>query len=69
MCFCDSNTYGYDPRSYLGWRYPKFVRRARRLEADGWEIFNQGENSCSTPRLDLEIEAAVQSVKKRRRIY
>ena len=22
VCFGDSNTYGYDPRSYLGSRYP-----------------------------------------------
>ncbi len=26
LCFGDSNTYGYDPRSYLGGRYPASVR-------------------------------------------
>ena len=26
ICFGDSNTWGYDPRSYLGERYPKDVR-------------------------------------------
>lgn len=66
MCFGDSNTYGYDPRSYLGGRFPKSVRWTGRLEADGWEVFNQGENGRSIPRLDFEIEAAVQSVPKAR---
>lgn len=66
MCFGDSNTYGYDPRSYLGGRFPKSVRWTGRLEADGWEVFNQGENGRSVPRLDFEIEAAVQSVQKAR---
>ena len=58
MCFGDSNTYGYDPRSYLGGRYPRSVRWTGRLEEDGWEVFNQGENGRSIPRLDFEIEAA-----------
>ena len=26
LCIGDSNTYGYDPRSYLGDRYPAEVR-------------------------------------------
>ena len=26
LCYGDSNTYGYDPRSYLGGRYPQSVR-------------------------------------------
>ena len=26
LCYGDSNTYGYDPRAYLGGRYPKAVR-------------------------------------------
>ena len=26
LCFGDSNTYGYDPRSYLGGRYGETVR-------------------------------------------
>ena len=26
LCYGDSNTYGYDPRSYLGGRYPDSIR-------------------------------------------
>ena len=26
ICFGDSNTYGYDPRSYFGGRYPRDSR-------------------------------------------
>lgn len=64
MCFGDSNTYGYDPRSYLGGRYSKSIRWTGRLEADGWEVFNLGENGRSIPRLDFEMEAVARSVQK-----
>lgn len=26
ICYGDSNTYGYDPRSYIGGRYPAGAR-------------------------------------------
>ena len=64
LCYGDSNTYGYDPRSYLGGRYPKDVRWTGKLEAAGWEIINQGENGRSIPRLDWEIEAVAKAVQK-----
>ncbi len=57
MCFRDSNTYGYDPRSYLGGRYPKSVRWTGRLEADDWEVFNLGENGHPIPRLELGMSS------------
>ena len=62
VCFGDSNTYGYDPRSYLGGRYPESVRWTGRLKAEGWEISNEGENGRSIPRLDWEIKAIVQTI-------
>lgn len=62
LCFGDSNTYGYDPRSYLGGRYPESVRWTGRLKAEGWEIFNEGENGRSIPRLDWEIAAVWQTL-------
>ena len=31
LCLGDSNTYGYDPRSYVGGRYPETVRWTGRL--------------------------------------
>lgn len=62
LCYGDSNTYGYDPRSYTGGRYPKSVRWTALLEADGWNIFNEGQNGRRIPLLDLEIDAAVQII-------
>lgn len=64
LCYGDSNTYGYDPRSYLGGRYPKDIRWTGKLEAAGWEIINQGENGRSIPRLDWEIEAVARAVQE-----
>lgn len=64
LCFGDSNTYGYDPRFYLGGRYPKSVRWTGWLEAEGWEVLNAGKNGRSIPQLDFEIEAAARSVQK-----
>lgn len=60
VCFGDSNTYGYDPRSYLGGRYPEFIRWTGLLKAAGWEVWNKGENGLSIPRLDGEIQAVAQ---------
>ena len=62
LCYGDSNTYGYDPRSYLGGRYPKSVRWTALLDAEGWEVINQGENGRSIPQLDQEIKTAVQTI-------
>lgn len=50
LCFGDSNTYGYDPRSYLGDRYPAEVRWTDQLaRAAGWEICNLGQNGQEIP--------------------
>lgn len=62
VCFGDSNTYGYDPRSYLGERYPESIRWTGRLKAEGWEVFNEGENGRSIPRLNWEIDAVTQII-------
>ena len=62
LCYGDSNTYGHDPRSYLGGRYPESVRWTALLNAEGWKVINKGENGRSIPRLDQEIETAVQTV-------
>lgn len=48
LCIGDSNTYGYDPRSYLGSRYPAEVRWTDRL--DGWDVINCGVNGMTVPR-------------------
>lgn len=64
LCYGDSNTYGYDPRSYLGGRYPKSVRWTGLLEAAGWTVINEGENGRTIPRAGWEIETAVQAVRR-----
>ncbi len=48
LCIGDSNTYGYDPRSYIGSRYPDGVPWADRLE--GCDVINCGVNGMTVPR-------------------
>lgn len=51
LCFGDSNTYGYDPRSYFGDRYPAEDRWVDNLaKQTGWEIINAGANGREIPR-------------------
>lgn len=56
LCFGDSNTYGYDPRSYTGDRYPPESRWTDLLvRSTGWEVLNSGCNGRSIP---LPVPAA-----------
>ena len=59
ICFGDSNTYGYDPRSFFGDRYPAESRwvdiLARKLDC---EIINMGENGREIPRRTVKFENA-----------
>lgn len=54
ICFGDSNTWGYDPRSYFGERYdspwPELL-----AEKTGWNICNWGENGREIPRTGMHI--------------
>lgn len=50
LCFGDSNTYGYDPRSFFGGRYDADVRWTGRLRAMGYEVVNYGQNGLCIPR-------------------
>ena len=51
FCFGDSNTYGFDPRSYLGDCYNAQERWVDRLaEISSWETVNAGENGRRIPR-------------------
>lgn len=56
LCFGDSNTYGYDPRSYFGSQYPSQHRwvdlLARKL---GCDAVNAGENGREIPRREGEL--------------
>lgn len=50
ICFGDSNTCGYDPRSWLGERYDKGSRWVDILaDATGWAVCNMGENGREIP--------------------
>ena len=48
LCIGDSNTYGYDPRSYFGSRYPAEVRWTDRLTE--YDVVNCGVNGMTVPR-------------------
>ena len=48
LCFGDSNTYGYDPRSYFGEPYSEpwpevFSKKS------GYQVFNAGQNGREIP--------------------
>lgn len=64
FCYGDSNTHGYDPRSCLGGRYPESVRWTALLQAQGWDIFNAGQNGRSIPRNAWEIESLAQMIRR-----
>lgn len=50
LCFGDSNTYGFDPRSYIAERFESPIRWTGRLHAViGWEILEHGENGRIIP--------------------
>ena len=50
ICFGDSNTYGYDPRSYLGVRYNPDSRWVDILAVEtGWTVYNIGQNGREIP--------------------
>lgn len=65
LCYGDSNTYGYDPRSYMGERYPKTVRWTALLGKRGWGVFNEGQNGRSIPHRSQEIEAFARMIHQR----
>jgi len=61
ICYGDSNTYGYDPRGYLGGRYPEEVRWINRLGFEG-ETVNLGLNGRTIPHDAGSIERAVMNI-------
>ena len=56
LCYGDSNTYGYDPRSFIGDRYPADARWVELLAKEtGWEIINRGLNGREIPEQDIPL--------------
>ena len=55
ILFGDSNTYGYDPRDFLGGRYPENVRWATKVRnelAEEFEVIEDGQNGRSLPSVN-----------------
>ena len=66
FCYGDSNTYGYDPQSPLGGRYPPQVRwpdQLALLQPDR-QIVNFGENGREIPRRPWEVQRLEEALKR-----
>ncbi|MDO4732015.1 MAG: GDSL-type esterase/lipase family protein, partial [Bacillota bacterium] len=58
ICYGDSNTYGYDPRSFSSGLYPPESRWVDILAGDsGWELENWGENGRTIPERPPKLPA------------
>ena len=56
ICYGDSNTYGYDPRSWLGGRYDADSRWVDILAAEtGWSARNMGVNGREIPGTAMDF--------------
>lgn len=56
ICFGDSNTYGYDPRSYFGGRYEPECRWVDILGVEtGWTVINVGMNGREIPSKPIKV--------------
>lgn len=56
ICFGDSNTYGYDPRSFFGDRYTADSCWVDILRAEsGWELQNEGINGQTIPDTAISV--------------
>ena len=57
LCFGDSNTYGYDPRSYFGGQYPAQHRWVDLLAQElNCKAINAGENGREIPHREAEFQ-------------
>ena len=61
LFFGDSNTYGYDPRSFLSDRYPDENCWTTHLEQAGHHVLNYGMNGREIPYRPPTIESAVRA--------
>ena len=66
VCCGDSNTYGYDPRSWMGGRYPPQIRWTDQLEAlsPGRRVINLGENGREIPRRPWELQRLEEALRR-----
>ena len=54
LCYGDSNTFGYDPRSWPGGRYPEDVRWTGLLRT-AYSVTEAGQNGREIPRREPEL--------------
>ena len=65
LCFGDSNTFGYDPRSVFGSQYGKEDRWTDILQAQtGHDVVNAGQNGREIPRRSFELDSAIQLISR-----
>lgn len=65
LFYGDSNTYGYDPRGYLGGRYPESSRWPNLLQAGlgrMWKIESDGMNGRTIPYMRFQIEGMLNRI-------
>lgn len=61
LCFGDSNTYGYDPRSFFGDRYPFEDRWVDLLaKSTAWHIINDGVSGRMIPHNFRALESVTE---------
>ena len=63
ICFGDSNTGGFDPRSYFGDNYPGDIPWIRQLEKSGYEITDLGLNGRQIPSNEVELSNAYEIIR------
>lgn len=64
FCFGDSNTYGYNPSSCPGGRYPPEVRWTGRPELAGWQVVNLGLSGRGIPWRKWELTRAADQLSR-----
>ena len=65
LCFGDSNTYGYDPRSPLGDRYSAEIRWTDILAREtGQTVLNAGQNGREIPCHPAEIARLADQIRR-----
>lgn len=68
VCAGDSNTYGYDPRSYIGDRYDAGTRWTGLLKSKGFEVVNLGVNGAQIPYRPASLSYLLQQLEPLRPI-
>ena len=65
VCYGDSNTYGFDPRSFIGGRYPASSRWPDLVaETTGHEVINEGMNGRMIPTREAELNWMHEMIEK-----